>query len=335
MKNLKVTGPHTLLQGYSPEYEILLNLGIYVTKRDVKFYTELNVPKVATFTVGFDGAAAKALFEGVEAVVDSTSITVNATDDVNGNKTITCTYNPASIEEVAGNIYLLINSDLLVGRAYAIPIDLKSWGWGTLSYSETLNFPTVNVGDTISLPLTLTNASAVAPVFLTAFELNSTVGMDFVIDVGMFPITLNPLASIDLPILFHPTHNSLRSATLKFLRDTTYLPNVELALLGNGSIGGVTETTPVVTFHDPQIQLPYVAEGLIGRGLFYQVLENKDTQVFVVTSYIFNGIDSQLVYPDLIVGTVISVGEKITIPIRYDMATPGNIPRVTLDGFYI
>lgn len=318
-------GPH--------DYEIFTSLGLSLSTFSLNFESELNTPVSQVLTIGVVSPVAAVLLDGIIILMDSSALTYSQVVNGDGSITYTFTYNPSVIEEMSGALSILLRSRYL--PFITLPITVKSTGIGTLSCTETVNFPTTEVGTVSTATLTLTNSSTVAPLVLTSFELNSTVGLDYVINPAAFPLFLEPLQSYDLEILFVPNANSLRSASLKFLAIDKYVPNVEIALIGIGASAGVSEPLPIVVFDGVDVSLPESSSDLIGKGIYYQVLENTSSKIFVVTDYTFSAVGYTLMYPELIVGTVFSVGEIVSIPIRYDLVTATDFPEVTLSGFYI
>lgn len=200
---------------------------------------------------------------------------------------------------------------------------------------ELLNFPDTEVGSTSLATVTLTNTSTTAPLIITNFEIISTVGLDFITRGDIYPITIPAGGSFQLSVSFVPTDNSPRTALLRFKNGEAYYP-VEMAFMGNGVLDTVIKQVPLVTFQDVVDALNTGTVGTIqGQGIIYQNFVLKDNHSFLVLDYEFNATsDIDLVYPELLKGVLLSPGEVLSIPIRYNVVSAYALPRIALKGYY-
>lgn len=201
--------------------------------------------------------------------------------------------------------------------------------------SELLSFPDTEVGSTSLADITLTNTSTTEPLVITSFEIISTIGLDFVTRGDIYPITIPAGLSVQLSISFVPTDNSTRTALIRFKNGDTYYP-AEMAFMGNGVLDTVIKPIPLVTFQDVVDALNAGTVGTIqGSGIIYQNFVLRDNHSFLVLDYEFNATsDVDLLYPDLLKGVLLSPGEVLSIPIRYDVTSAYALPRVALKGYY-
>jgi hypothetical protein len=219
---------------------------------------------------------------GFTIVASSFPVTLNPTQSV----TLQVQFDPAATGTASGQVTISSNSS--TGSTASVTLS----GTGTAANPQltvsatTLSFGSVTVNKTTTQSLTLTS-SGTTPVTVSSAAIT---GAGFTIVGGGFPVTLNPMQTLTLPLQFDPTTTGALTGQLTISSNSTTGSSAVVSLSGTGTVvAHEVDLSWNAPASSPDPVAGYNIYRSTGSGSFALINSSPDTAVVYVDNAVVSG----------------------------------------------